>query len=106
MTTKKPWEGIPQNNTASLIDELQSVRAEIARLDEREGELSKQVREFGDGEHKGIKFKAIVKTTRPERLDIKAMKEVLDDRLIKKYTKLGKPTITITFQPISLGKDT
>lgn len=106
--TAKPSAELPAvespsvvSNSAPMIDNLKSVRDEIKKLEAREAELAKCVKELGDGEHVGVKFRAKVKTTTPNRLDTKGLKEVLDEKLIEKFTKTGKPQTTITFEEIS-----
>lgn len=111
-TTKKPWRKDnasanepsdaqkPNANSAPLIDELYAVRAEIKLLEAKEKVLTKLVGELGDGEHSGLRYTAKVTTTHPNRLDTKGLKEVLDEKLIEKFTKPGKKQTTITFKGI------
>lgn len=92
----RPWE--KRSNTASAIDELGSIRDKIKELQDREKKLVEVVRDMGEGEHGGVKCKAIVSVTESSRLDTTSLKAVLPDEFIAKYTTFNK-VVRVTIKP-------
>jgi hypothetical protein len=81
------------------IDRLAAVRAEKAKLEKEEKELTETVRKLGDGEHDGDKVRAVISTTSPERLDVDAIRAAMPDEWIERFTK-SKPQTTVRFKPL------
>jgi len=68
------------------VDQLADVRAEIAKLKEREDALREMILS-GECQLFGDDFRADVSTTTSERVDTKALRKALGDKALAPYLK-------------------
>jgi hypothetical protein len=90
---------LPAREINNPIDRLAALRAQIAKLQKDEKDLTEVVRKLGDGEHDGDRVKAVITTTNPERLDTKAIKAAMPEDWVKRFTT-SSPQTTVRFQPL------
>ena len=83
------------------VDELADVRAEVARLKDREDTLRKLIID-GECGMRGDDFLATVTTARTERLDTKAVREAFEPEVLKPFIRTSEIT-TVKTKPMRAG---
>lgn len=75
------------NNYETLIDDLGTVRAEIAELLRKENAIKQQLSELGVGHYEGTLFRVAIIDSVKKRLDMKAVRAKLTPQFIRAHTK-------------------
>ena len=77
----------PSVALANIVDDLGTVKAEIAALQEKEKALVAKLKLTGLDEIDGTLFRATISTAERETVDIKALRADLGEDIIKTYLR-------------------
>lgn len=81
-------------NSAEVVDELGLIKAQIAKLEEREKALTDALKATGCDSFAGKFYDATVSRSTRDTLDTKALKAALGDEIVAEYTK-STPVVTL-----------
>lgn len=88
----------PNDNFASLIDELGTIKAIISKAEKREKVLLELIKPLGDGDHNGGKCYAHIATSPRATFDKKGLEAAHPD-LVAAFTT-DKPVTTVTIKAL------